>query len=134
MVGCGIGRTAGIPVVTFAKSVRVSDDKVTVERVLDEGFETVEACAPLRHHYFQRTWRAAQGVAARNHARSEKAVADWDAAALGVDRAMLATNAAVLRERLYIPVKEGSCELIAGDTPQQIAQRLAERLFAEKII
>ncbi len=134
LVGCGIAELLEIPAVTFAKSVHVSDNKVTVERVLDEGFETVEASAPCvvtisnelgdpRKASLRETMRAAK-----------KPVTEWNAADLGLDREKLITNAAVLRERLYIPVKEGSCELIAGDTPQQIAQRLAERLFNEKII
>src|SRR5437867_3571381 len=46
VVGSTIAEILGVPVVTIAKDVRYEGGKVTVERVLLDGFETVESPAP----------------------------------------------------------------------------------------
>src|SRR6266849_2647280 len=42
IVGPGLGELLGVPVVTITKSVQASDGHLQVERVLMDGFETVE--------------------------------------------------------------------------------------------
>src|SRR6266550_78874 len=46
VVGSTIAEILGIPVVTIAKDIQHNDGRVTVERVLLDGFETVEAPTP----------------------------------------------------------------------------------------
>ena len=46
VVGSTIAEILGLPVVTIAKEVKLDGGKVTVERVLLDGFETVEAPTP----------------------------------------------------------------------------------------
>ena len=46
VVGYGIAEMLGVPSVSLAKSVAVQDGKVVVERVLMEGYDTVEAPLP----------------------------------------------------------------------------------------
>ena len=46
VTGPGLAETLGIPSVTFAKSVTAADSRLTVERVLSDGFETIETQIP----------------------------------------------------------------------------------------
>ena len=46
VTGTLIAEMLGVPVITFAKSVSVANGNVTVERVLPDAFETVEASLP----------------------------------------------------------------------------------------
>ena len=46
IVGCGIAELMGLPVITFARRVEVSGATLTVERVLSDGFETLEVSLP----------------------------------------------------------------------------------------
>ena len=46
VVGATLGEILGAPVVTIAKDIQMDGGKVTVERVLMDGFETVEAPTP----------------------------------------------------------------------------------------
>jgi len=46
VVGYGIAEMLGLPSVSLAKSVTVQDSKVVVERVLMEGYDTIEAPLP----------------------------------------------------------------------------------------
>jgi hypothetical protein len=36
--------------------------------------------------------------------------------------------------RQYVPVVQGDCELIGGDGPAELADRLVERLVEEKVL
>src|SRR4030042_451630 len=46
VVGAGVAEMLGLPSVSLAKAVTVQDGKVVVERVLMEGYDTVEASLP----------------------------------------------------------------------------------------
>ena len=46
VVGSTIAEILGLPVITLAKEVKLDGGKVTVERVLLDGFETMEAPTP----------------------------------------------------------------------------------------
>lgn len=129
VVGAGVAELLGLPAITFARDVRVADGTVTVERVLEDGIETVEADLPavvtvsnelgaVRHASLRETMRAAK-----------KPIRDWAPGDIGLDEAQV--GAAVSRrvlERLYIPVNDIECEFIRGDTPTEVAAALARRL------
>src|SRR5690606_18900746 len=46
IVGCGVGELLHFPVITFARSVAVSHRTLMVERVLADGYETLETALP----------------------------------------------------------------------------------------
>jgi len=130
-VGAGIAGFLGAPLVTFARDVRIEGARVRVARVLEDGFETVEAELPavvtvsnelgaVRAASLRETMRAAR-----------KPVAVWSPADLGLTAGQVGAAAARhVVKRVYIPVKESRCEFIeAGSRAEQAAllvQRLAE--------
>jgi electron transfer flavoprotein beta subunit len=128
-VGLGIAEFLGIPAITFAKDVQVHDRTVRVERVLQDGFETVEAILPTvvtisnelgepRSPNLRQVMRAAR-----------KQATVWSAADLGLDASQVgATGARLTVERLFVPVQEGQCEFITGDSRQELAANLVHRL------
>jgi len=130
-VGAGIGELLGLPVVSYAKDVRVSDSAVRVERVLDDGTEIIEAALPAlvtisnelgvpRKPNLRETMRAAR-----------KPVSVWNATDLELDAGEL--RARSRRERLYVPAKETRCEFIAGSVAEQAAA-LARQLRGAHLI
>ena len=135
VVGLGMAEILGIPAVTFAKDVRVEDGTVRVERVVDDGFETVEAPLPAlvtvsnelgapRHASMRETMRAAK-----------KPVNVWTAGDLGIDTSSVgAAGARHHLERLYVPVDDIECEFIGGGTPGEMAANLARRLAESELI
>ena len=46
VVGCGIAELSGLPVITFARSIEANGTRLRVERVLGDGFETLEVELP----------------------------------------------------------------------------------------
>jgi len=60
----------------------------------------------------------------------------WSAADLGVDPAGAGRGSAGIQwTRIFAPPpRQGSVEFIAGDSPEDIAAKLADKLMAEKVI
>ena len=132
IVGAGVGELLGVPVLSFAKSVSIADGGVRVERVLDDGSEIVEAplpavvtvsneIGPPRAPTLRETMRAAR-----------KPIVKWSGADLGLPVAGIAARC--VRERLFAPVKDGRCELIAGATPEDQGAKLALRLREARVL
>ena len=129
IVGAGVAELLGMPVLSFAREVSIADARVRVERVLDDGSEVVEATLPAvvtvsneigppRAPSLRETMRAAR-----------KPVVKWSVADLGLQPA-----ARCVRERLFVPVKNSHCELIAGATPEEQGTKLALRLREARVL
>ena len=59
-----------------------------------------------------------------------------NAAAIGVEAGKVGRNNAATQwiKVFPLPARAGTCEMIAGDSPQAIAASLADKLLAEKVI
>ena len=135
VVGLGIAELLNVPAITFAKDVQVHDRTVRVERVLQDGFETVEAPLPAvvtisnelgepRSVNLRQVMRAAR-----------KKATVWSTADLGLDPNQVgAVGARLTVERLFIPVKESQCEFITGESPQEQAANLLRRLQEMRVL
>lgn len=135
VTGSGIAELLGWPALTIGKDVQVKDGTVVVERVLMDGFETVETPLPAvatvsnelgepRYPKLQQIMQAAK-----------KQVTIWSAADLGLDAGQLGPGAKKLTlEKLYVPVSGTQVELIDGDTPEEKAQNLVRKLAEAKLI
>lgn len=135
VVGCGIAELLGFPAVTFAMDVAVTDGMLVVERALGDGSEIVEVPMPavvtvshevgkVRHASLRETMKAAR-----------KPVAAWTPEELGLIPSDLgARGARRVLERLYVPVNDVQCEYIIGETPEELAGNLVDRLSAARLI
>lgn len=132
VVGPGLAELLGVPAVTISKSVQSVNSHLRVERVLTDGFETVDVQTPCvvtisnelgdpRYPQLRQIMMAAR-----------KQVTIWSAADLGLSADALRSPLQI--ERLYVPVKESNVEVIEGDTVQDQAQNLARRLRESKLI
>jgi electron transfer flavoprotein beta subunit len=119
-------------VLSFAKEVSVSDNRVRAERVLDDGSEIVETVLPAvvtvsneigppRAPSLRETMRAAR-----------KPVVKWSAADLELQASALSARS--VRERLFAPVKENRCEMVEGATPEEQGAKLARRLREARVL
>lgn len=135
IVGCGIAELLGVPVVTFAKGIRLENDRVVVERVLDDGFETVEAVPPCVVTISNELGEPRKASLRETMRAAKKPLAIWNAAALGLSGDTLAASAGhQRRERLFIPARDNECEYFSGGSPNEIARELAARLIESRLI
>lgn len=126
VVGLGVAQLLDIPAVTYACDLKVVDGVLQIERVLDDGTEKVQTQLPAlvtishelgkpRYAGLRETMRAAR-----------KPINLWDASDLEFDAKIQYGRQCL--EKLFIPDSKIECELINGETPNEIALQLASRL------
>jgi electron transfer flavoprotein beta subunit len=132
VTGTLIAEMLDAPVVTFAKAVNVSDGKITVERVLPDAFETIDAPLPAVVTVSNELGEPRYPKLQQIMAAGKKPVTNWGAGDIGVDGAALAPRLTL--ESLFVPVVDTKVELMEGETPEEQAQALARRLKDAKLI
>jgi len=124
-------RALGWPMLALAGSIKVEGGQVTVERVIEEGKQTVSANLPSVLSVVQSIGepRYPSFMGIRKASKAEIPV--WRLADLG-----LSAPAAVVRrtELLNPPSRDTSCEIVSGSSPEEIAEKLVEKILAEKIL
>jgi electron transfer flavoprotein beta subunit len=132
VVALGVAELLGLPSIGYACALAASARSIRVERVLQDGFETLEVELPalvtvsnelgeVRKPNLRETMRAAR-----------KPVAVWTAAEIGLAGEQLQPRR--MLARLYRPQKRTQCEFIEGATAAERGARLAQRLHAECLI
>jgi len=132
IVGLGVAEILGLPSVSFACAIEAVDGGLRVERVLQDGFETVTVALPalvtisnelgeVRKPNLRETMRAAR-----------KPVAAWTAADLGLDAPRMQPQSR--RVHLFIPQKTAQCEFVQGASAVEAGAALARRLRDARVI
>lgn len=132
VTGTLISEMIGAPVITFAKAVSVADGKVTVERVLPDAFETVEASLPAVVTVSNELGEPRYPKLQQIMAAAKKTVNTWAAGDIGLDAGALGPRLTL--ESLFVPVVDTKVEIMQGDTPEEQAMALARRLREAKLI
>jgi electron transfer flavoprotein beta subunit len=133
--GIGIAHVLGLPCVTVARKIEITGGKATVERVITDGYETVEVTLPAVITVSNELGQA-RYPAIKNIARSSaiKPVV-WKPEDLGIEPSTVGAQGRKLTTKdLFLPVFEATCEIVTGDTVEEAAQHLAVRLREERIL
>jgi electron transfer flavoprotein beta subunit len=135
VVPAGLGQLLGIPVVTIAKAIESDGSSVKVERVLDDGFQSVEAPLPAVVSVSNEFGEPRYPQLRQIMLAAKKTVQVWSAADLGLGADETGEpNRWLPLEALYVPKVESNVEIIEGDTPEEKAHNLALKLRAAKLI
>ena len=134
-VGLGIAEILDLPSVTLARKIEVTDGKVRVEKVADDGYEVVEVSLPalitVSNELGEPRYPTIKGIMTAK----KKEPIIWKPADIGVEPSQV--GAAGRRARLvklFQPVREGKCEIVDGETPQEAAANLALKLREAKML
>jgi len=130
VVGSTLAELMGLPVVTLAKDVQMEGGKVTVERLLMDGAETVEATTPCVITVSNELGEPRYPQLRQIMAAARKEVKALTASDLGIDGAK---NRVVL-EALFVPETEVETEFIEAETLKEAGANLAVRLREAKLI
>jgi len=133
--GAAIAEILGLPCVTLARKIEVSDGKLKVEKVNSVGYDVVEVPLPavvtVSNEIGQPRYPTIKGIMAAK--KLEPVI--WKPADIGLEP--LKTGAAGRRtmvRKLFQPVYEGKCEIAAGETPEEMAVNLAAKLRDARIL
>jgi electron transfer flavoprotein beta subunit len=134
-VGSGIAEILGLPSVTVARKVEVTDGKARVERVTADGYEVVEVSLPalitVSNELGEARYPTIKGIMAAK--KVEPIV--WKPADIGVE---VGQGGAAGRQanlvKLFQPVREGKCEVIEGESAEEAGVNLALKLREAKLL
>ena len=135
VAGCAIAELMGLPLITFARHLAVTGDTLRIERVLADGFETLETTLPAvvtvsnelgvaRAPSLRETMRAARKPL------TMKSANDLGLSIGDIER----VAARRVRMRLFVPAKTIRCELVSGVDEAAQAATLARRLREERLL
>jgi len=134
-VGSGIAEILGLPSVTLAQKIDVTDSKARVERVTADGYEVIEVPLPalitVSNELGEPRYATIRGIMAAK----KKEPVIWKPADIGVESSQVgAAGRRTKLLKLFQPVREGKCEIIEEDSPEEAAVSLALKLREAKIL
>jgi len=134
-VGLGIAEILDLPAASPVREIEAVDGRVRVERIASDGYYVIELTLPavLAVSNEINTPRLAplRGILRA----SKEEIPIWTAASIEADpqRIGIAGSRTSIVE-LSIPSHEGVCEFISGDTVEEAAFNLVDRLRHEKVL
>lgn len=124
-------RLLGWPMLGLVGQIKVEDGTVHVSRVVEEGRQNVSAKLPAMMSVVQSIGepRYPSFMGIRKASKAEIPV--WSLDDLGIE-----TPAPIVTrlELITPPSDDVECEIIAGETPEAIAEALADKILAEKVL
>ena len=124
-------RILGWPMLGLVGQIKVQEGSATVERVIEEGRQTVSARLPAVLSVVQSIGEPRYPSFMGIRKASKATIPVWSLGDLGVS----APQAVIKRtELMNPPVQETTIEIISGESPAEIADKLADKILAEKVL
>lgn len=125
------GRFLGWPVLSLASTIKLEGDKLVIKRSIEEGRQIVESKLPVvisvSKDIGEPRYPSFMGI--RKASRANIPV--WSLADLGINAP---TPLVRWPDVVNPPAREVKTEIITGDSPQQIAEQLADKIMEEKVL
>jgi electron transfer flavoprotein beta subunit len=124
-------RVLGWPMLGLVGQIKVDGRSVNVERVIEEGRMSLKAEMPAVFSIVQSIGepRYPSFMGIRKASKAEIPV--WSLADLGLSApATIVTRT----ELMNPPSRETTCEMVSSDSPEAIAEILADKILAEKVL
>ena len=134
-VGSGIADILGLPSVTVARKIDIADGKARVERVVSDGYEVIEVLLPalitVSNEIGEARYPTLKGIMTAK--RKEPIV--WKPTDIGVAPSELGDAGRRTKLiKLYQTTREGKCEIIEGESPEDAGINLALKLRDENML
>ena len=134
-IGIGIAEILGIPSVTLARKVEITDGKARVEQVIPDGYHSVEVAFPALITVTSELGALRYATLKGIMAAGKKQPVVWKPSDIGLEPSQVgAAGRRSKLDKLFQPVKEAKCEIIAGKTPAEAGANLAVRLREAKLL
>jgi len=134
-VHAGIAELLGLPAVIPDRHIEWNGSEFIVHRIYEEGYEEIAVKPPCviacSNEIAEPRYPTLRGIMTASRAQ----IPVWTAADLGIDPGKVGRSGRLTRVlRLYAPQVEAKCEFIEGESPEEIAARLVQRLREEKLL
>jgi electron transfer flavoprotein beta subunit len=132
LTGAGIAEMLGLPCVTEARKIEVKDDKsLKIEKTNSDGYAVISSNLPGVITASNEIGELRSAALPAIIASQKKEITVWNASDLGIDIAQLKKPVLL---KLFQPIRENKCEMIAGKTPEETGANLIQKLREAKII
>jgi electron transfer flavoprotein beta subunit len=133
--GLAIAAFLGLPCVTVARKIEINGDRALIERVIPNGYESVEVTLPavvtVSNELGQARYPSIKNIAKSNALKP----VEWKPADIGLaPDSCGAQGRKLLARKIFLPVFDANCEIVGGETVDEAAQNLALRLRQERIL
>jgi electron transfer flavoprotein beta subunit len=125
-------RVLGYPALTLIAAIRASENgRLVVERAVEEGRQVVSSSPPAVLSFVKDIGepRYPSFMGIRKASRAQ--IPTWSVSDLGLDVPASKTR---WPEITNPPAREITTEMISGASPQEIAEQLADKILAEKVL
>jgi electron transfer flavoprotein beta subunit len=124
-------RVLGWPMLGLAGQIKVQDGSVSVDRVIEEGRQAVSAKPPVVISVVQSIGEPRYPSFMGIRKASKATIPVWSLSDLGVS-----TPEAIVKrtELMSPPTRETKVEIITGNSPAEIAEKLVDKILAEKVL
>jgi electron transfer flavoprotein beta subunit len=131
--GPGIAELLGLPCVTIARKIDITDGTARVERVTSVGYDVIEVPVPavitVSNEIGEPRYPTIKGIMAAK--KVEPVV--WKPADISIDSARVgAAGQRTKLRKLFQPVYEGKCDFVEGESAEEAAANLALKLREAK--
>jgi len=134
-VGLGIAEMLGIPSVTVARKIEVLNGKVRVERVAGDLCEIIEVVLPALITVSNELGSPRLPDIPKILKAAKKQPTIWKPQDIKIDAAKAGESGRRVKLlKLFQPIREDKCEIIGGETLEEAAINLAQKLRNEKVI
>ncbi len=124
-------RLLGWPMLGLAGQIKVQDGSVSVERVIEEGRQNVSAQLPAVLSVVQSIGEPRYPSFMGIRKASKANIPVWSLSDVGIG----APESMIKRSELTNPPpRDTAVEIITGETPAEIAEKLADKILAEKVL
>ena len=124
-------RLLGWPMLGLAGQIKVQSGSVSVDRVIEEGRQAVSAKLPAMLSVVQSIGEPRYPSFMGIRKASKATIPVWSLSDVGAS----APEALVKRtELMNPPVRETAVEIITGESPSEIADKLVDKILAEKVL
>ena len=124
-------RVLGWPMLGLAGQIKVDAGSVQVERVIEEGRQSVKANLPAVISVVQSIGepRYPSFMGIRKASKAEIPVWSLNDLSVSAPAPLVKRN-----ELMNPPARDTSVEIISGDSPAEIAEKLVDKILAEKVL
>jgi len=135
VIGSGLSELLGVPSVTLAKDVQAQGHVAQVERSTPEEIEKIEMPLPalvtVSSELGEPRFPKMKGMLTAKR----KEIPVWNAQDLGLDRGLITEQSErLMLEKITVVEMRGQCEFVEGESPDEIAAMLIQKLKEERIL
>jgi electron transfer flavoprotein beta subunit len=124
-------RVLGWPLLALAGQIKVDAGSVGVERVIEEGRQSVSAKLPAVVSVVQSIGEPRYPSFMGIRKASKATIPAWSLGELGMSAPTPITTRS---ELMNPPERDMTIDIITGESPAEIAEKLADKLIAEKVL